>query len=356
MFKSFTAKGFRCFSDITIKPLARVNLITGLNGVGKTSLLEAIFLHLGPGNPELPLRVGLMRGIERFPADPDEMWGWLFPYRRTTEKISLSSVDTSDVRRSLEISLVDQRVSDLPPSDDQGKEAIAPGTALSTTAIGPKELVLEYSDTKGGAAVSRAAVVGDELRYLRVPLELPLGIILTAHTRTTEQDPERFSMLERRGRQGEVLRTLRLLDPRLKRLAVLAVGGAPVIHGDIGIGDLLPLQLISEGLARLLSLVVAILNAPHGTVLVDEIENGLHHLAMVDVWKAIGAAARTARTQLFATTHSRECIEAAHRAFAATKKYDFRLHRLERIGDRIEAITYSRGSLDAAITAELEIR
>jgi len=63
MFTSFTVKNFRCFSELTIEPLARVNLVTGANNVGKTALLEAVFLHIVPGNPGISLHLLEARGL-----------------------------------------------------------------------------------------------------------------------------------------------------------------------------------------------------------------------------------------------------------------------------------------------------
>jgi AAA15 family ATPase/GTPase len=109
-------------------------------------------------------------------------------------------------------------------------------------------------------------------------------------------------------------------------------------------------------MARLASLVLAIGNAPKGVVLVDEIENGLHHSILPKVWRAIGEVARQFNTQVFATTHSLECIMAAHRAFSESERYDFRLHRLERINETIRAVTYDQETLEAAIETGLEVR
>jgi AAA15 family ATPase/GTPase len=102
--------------------------------------------------------------------------------------------------------------------------------------------------------------------------------------------------------------------------------------------------------------LLAIVNAPGGTVLIDEIENGLHHSVMLKVWQAIAETARRSETQIFATTHSWECIRAAHEAFTKSGTYDFRLHRLDRLDGKIKAITYDEEALAAAIKAELEVR
>ncbi len=60
--------------------------------------------------------------------------------------------------------------------------------------------------------------------------------------------------------------------------------------------------------------------------------------------------------QIFATTHSWECITAAHEAFSSSEEYDFRLHRLDRVGEDIQAVTLDQEMLDTAIKAGLEVR
>lgn len=63
MYKWFRVSNFRCFRELTVADLERVNLIAGVNNVGKTALLEALFLHCGAYNPELVRKLSLFRGI-----------------------------------------------------------------------------------------------------------------------------------------------------------------------------------------------------------------------------------------------------------------------------------------------------
>ncbi len=170
------------------------------------------------------------------------------------------------------------------------------------------------------------------------------------------EEAERFGKLQVRGEEDVLLQVLQLVEPRLDRLAMVVVAGEPVLHGDIGTSRLLPLPLMGEGVARLASFVTHIGNTTKGVVLVDEIENGLHHSILVKVWQVIGEVARRFNTQVFATTHSRECIIAAHKAFTESGIYDFRLHRLERVKEAIRTVTYDQETLEAAIEAELEVR
>ncbi|MBK9095241.1 MAG: AAA family ATPase [Anaerolineae bacterium] len=105
MYTRFEIVNFRGFDHLMLDPLARVNLIAGKNNVGKTALLEALFLHIGAHNPELPLRVNAIRGIERFPLQPDEVWGWFFYDKRTDRSIQICSLDDQGLNRSLAMRL-----------------------------------------------------------------------------------------------------------------------------------------------------------------------------------------------------------------------------------------------------------
>jgi AAA15 family ATPase/GTPase len=132
-----------------------------------------------------------------------------------------------------------------------------------------------------------------------------------------------------------------------------------MLYGDIGLANLISLPLMGDGMLRLTNFVLQIANAQNGVLLIDEIENGLHYSVITNVWKAIASAAKEYNTQVFATTHSWECVLSAHEAFESSETYDsdFQLHRLDRLNDvEIKAVTYSKRSLSAAIRAGLEVR
>ena len=261
MYRSFTIKNFRCFRDLMLEPLERVNLITGKNNVGKTALLEAVFLHLGVNNPSLPLQVtAAVRGIEQRVVDAGETLGWLFFDRRVKETIELVGLEADNTTRRLNVRFVKSEIAQVSSVTD-----------TLTTVAALRDLQLEYQDTNGQRATTRVRADGATVTTRAGEVSLPLGIYLSTRARSLKEDAERFSNLERVGRQEMVLPALQLLEPRLRRLAVLITGGAPIINGDIGIAELIPLPLMGEGMVRLLSILLAIANAPGGVVLVDEI-------------------------------------------------------------------------------------
>src|SRR5207248_1777573 len=124
----------------------------------------------------------------------------------------------------------------------------------------------------------------------------------------------------------------------------------------VGIGRLIPIAFLGDGILRLTRIILWIIHTAGGVLFLDEVDNGFHYSHLRQIWSAIAASARQFDVQIFATTHSRECIVAAHQAFGETFVYDFRLHRLERSDSEIRAITYDQEALEAAIDSDFEVR
>lgn len=353
MVQMLQIKLFRGFSDLTVEGFERINLIAGANNVGKTALLEALFLLQGAANPELVLRILGFRGLSNLKYEAEALWGHLFYQFDLQKEIEISSRDTRLVERSLKMTLREPQIITARPRSAKAQNS---WSAYSNTFA--KELALTYC-ANNETYKSRAYITEDGLQYERpfVSKSHSDGIFLTSRWGTAViEDTERYSRLEAVGLEGQVLQALQLIEPRLKRLTVVLIGGSPVIHGDIGLGRLIPLPLMGEGMGRLLSLLVAIANVPNGIVLIDEIENGLHHSILHLIWKGIAAFVRQFNVQLFATTHSSECVEAAHDALTESEPYDFRLFRLQRQGQAIQAVSHDQEMLTAALEVGLEVR
>jgi hypothetical protein len=362
MYRSFHVRNFRCFRDLTLTGLERVNLIAGANNVGKTALLEALFLHCGAYNPSLTLRLNPLRGIQmvklEFGHGAEAPWDSLFAGFDTSESVELSGENEATGGRRLTLKLL-RTPEELAQVSQVTQQATEPSEFVPVSPETPAVVELEYS-TDGGQS-GRYLMVLDQKGDFRVqPVPPPppfFALFLPARGRVPlADDAERFGRMEVVGRQDVVSEALQVIEPRLCRVAVVVRGGVPMLHGDIGLGRLIPLPLMGGGMARLASLVLAIGDASGGVVLVDEIENGLHHSVLPRVWQAIGEVARRFSTQVFATTHSFECIVSAHQAFSANGPYDFRLHRLERTQQDIRAVTYDQETLEAAIETGLEVR
>lgn len=91
-------------------------------------------------------------------------------------------------------------------------------------------------------------------------------------------------------------------------------------------------------------------------LLIDEIENGLHHSLLPIIWKGLFLAAEEFGIQIFATTHSQECIAAADQVARERAVYDFALIRLDRVKEDINATVMDAKSLETAKELQWEMR
>jgi len=351
MYVKFSVKNFRCFSNFIIEPFDRVNLIAGKNNVGKTALLEALWIHHGSPNPDLGFRINRFRGIKEVNVEQPLLE--LFHKLEIGARIELSSVNSNRESRLDQIYV--REPSRMPlPSDKESAEGKP--SSVSFEPVG-KDIVTDFTDESGQSSRSVAYFLKDEVRLERAPVaKRSTARFLVAKREIVADDVEGFSDLEVAGQKNDVVDRVRLIEPRLKDLTVVVRGGSPTIWGDIGIGLPLPLQVMGDGICRWLLLVQAILRSSNGIVLIDEIENGIHHSVMGEIWTNIGLLAREYNVQVFATTHSAECVRYAHQAFLQSDQYDFRLHRLEQVGETSKAVTYDKETLGTALEAGLEFR
>lgn len=360
MYKSFRIENFRCFHDLTFDQLERVNLIAGVNNIGKTALLEALYLHCGAYNPQLALKINAFRGMGKIRI---ELGKWaespldsFFYQFDVTNDIVLEGENMEVGVRTLRFKVL-RDPSDLARIQDLVPYSVGDATKVQSASEVAKVLELEYQE-RGRQGSSY--IIFDSTGIHSTPIQpsppFPAFFQTARMHGSAEEDAELFGKLEVQGKQDILLEVLRLIEPRLQRVAMVVVGGEPMFHGDLGLKRLVPLPVMGGGIVRLTRLALYIGNASNGVVLIDEVENGIHYSVMGKVWKAIGEAARRFDAQVFATTHSRECIVAAHKAFAENGRYDFHLHRLERVNEDVRIVTYDQEALAAAIESDLEVR
>jgi len=77
-----------------------------------------------------------------------------------------------------------------------------------------------------------------------------------------------------------------------------------------GLEEPVPIGSLGEGTWRMLALAISIVSAQNGVLLVDEIDIGLHHTVIASMWRFVADVAREFGVQVFATTHSQDCVRA----------------------------------------------
>lgn len=354
MLEELHIKNYRCFEDVTFDSLQRVNLLAGRNNVGKTSVLEAIFLLTAHFNPSVSANINTFRGIAVSVLHPEEIWGWLFPLRDTRKTIQIGAVIDGAPPVRLDIALEQPSEATVAKSD---LDSLNPEHVVLTADTGDSaHLVLRYFSGTEEQAVARAWIEGGNIKEKRAKKKIADAAFLSPSKAFTAENVGWFSALDQIGRGPEVVEPLKIIEPRLRGLSVQLIGGVPAIAGDIGMGRMLPVAHMGQGTGHLLTILLAIVSYPKGIVLIDEFENGFHHSSMRDIWKAIALASARSETQLFLTTHSSECIKAAHQAFEELGDDGLCFQRLERRRDGIVPVPYGLEALETTIEAHLEVR
>jgi predicted ATP-dependent endonuclease of OLD family len=357
VFSQIKINGFRCFRDFTLDGLNQFNLVLGKNNAGKTALLEAFFLMVGPTNPRLTLTIASFRGIESFKLESADIWGWLFYEKELRHPIAISATMLNHKSRKLTVSLHSPSAIRLTPQKTTKKKTRSIVTA--TTSLGNDELLLEYVHEDQTKVTSRAFIANENIEIKRdKEISMPMSIFVNSRGGYTTENVERFSKLEERKGQHGIVDALRILEPRLQRLAVLFAGPTPMIHGELtGLENLIPVPMMGEGFGRILTILLAISSAKDGVVLIDEVETGVHYSIIPSLWKAIADFARRNKTQIIATTHSWECVKGAHDFFHNDSDYyDFRVHQLRRVEGQVEAVTFDAEMVETAILNGMELR
>lgn len=350
-YESIRIRNFKKFRDMELSNFNKINLISGKNNIGKTTLLEALFIHSGGYKPELSIQISNFRGVTIFPSQVQRgksPWDWLF------NRLDVSS----PIEFHAELSDKEDSVVRLQLSDrDEYKESIDLDD-LQENGVQFKALKLQHE--RAGAVTEHHLIIsGDELNIVPPSPEPDIHTVFSSADAQLggETTTSRYSELEIEGKEHIVLEILQMIEPKLNDINVVAIEEGPsVLYADVGLTRRIPLAMLGGGLTKVARRVTSIGEASGGAIFIDEFENGIHHSILVDLWSSILKAANKFDTQIFATTHSYECIKAAYEAFDGHDEDVFSFYRLEETSDGIQSKYYDSDALETALKADLEVR
>jgi hypothetical protein len=322
MLTEISISNFRGFTELRLNGLGRANLIVGKNNAGKTSLLEGISILADP--EVLTPLPGLFRaatgmGVDRF-------YRWLIRDGQPHKTAQITGVTAKGEEVGVSLGLGEK-----PPPPAR------PGQRYRNMTFG----------------VLHARVAGDE-PGLRVR-----AICTDQRTLDSAKAVAQAFAEAVRSPAGErqMEAVLRAVDPRVGTLRLdLEQKELPLIVVDLGLSERIPLSQAGQGMYRLVAILAELLGAPADVAFIDEVENGIHHSVLEQVWTGLGEVAERLDIQLFVTTHSYECIEAAHAAFSKRTAYDLRVIQLFRTRPGVEGRVLGRDLIETGIEGGIDLR
>jgi len=106
----------------------------------------------------------------------------------------------------------------------------------------------------------------------------------------------------------------------------------------------------------MLAIALALIQARGGLLLIDEIDTGLHYSVMGDMWRLVVEAAQRSDVQVFATTHSLDCLRGLAWLCDNNPKLAENVS-VQKIEPKLnESVAFSAGELIVAVDQEIEVR
>jgi AAA15 family ATPase/GTPase len=389
MLNSLEIKNFRILEDFKVSKLGRVNLIVGKNNSGKSSVLEALRIYAGNAHRGLLEEIAKdhdetyrLKENEQIESDiqfpfKDFFFGRQFPQDETLA-IGIGELASGDdalriehgflieetmVQKNLHGENIERiihrrRISN-PSHDDLSSEAISHALFVTKGTRSFPHIQLDQSGSS-------------RFRYppIEIPGTLPCSVIPTQFISIDDLADEwdKIVFTEYEDVVGDALRIItpefenltfvrndednRYQRQRFRRFAKVKMSDSPLP---------VPLNSLGDGMLRVLQLVLKVFPAKGGFLLIDEFENGLHFSVQEKVWALLFEMAQKLDIQIFATTHSWDCIESFAKAANACKDVEgvlFRVGRSVKESNRgkVIATVFDEDALYNITQADVEVR
>lgn len=367
--------GFRGIRELSISRLGRVTLLTGDNGVGKTTVLEAVRAFAARGRHSA--LSSLLRDRDEYAADAEDddakvraldVAALFFGRNPSNKRIAIGPVAIAHQLMIEEVALTDEQFSLIEglipefPSDG----AIQ---ALVCRFEGTKQILPFFSMDDGSPASGRysriqahaARVLSRDMGADKSPPEIRCRS-LGPGVLSNEQMARWWAAVALTPSEDAAVNALRLVaGDGVHRAAV--VGEQPhhrrgnrVIVSLRGDPAPVPLKSLGDGAVRLFGVALALANSRDGFLVIDEAENGIHHSLQERFWRMVLATAEANNVQVLATTHSRDCVEGFARAATECQHIEGALARINRRNGEMWAVEYPEKDMLVAAEQGIEVR
>lgn len=341
---SLEVKGFRAFQHLQIERLGRVNLIVGKNNIGKTSLLEALYIYAcrAPANVIWEMMETRDEGVKLYPDNYADLerrsrdLKYLFYGRKDLrthpEPIQIGPINSLDEALSISLEGYTGRAGNAFPH--------------LTIRMGTETL----DDYPLDPSVTYKILRSDE-QDIR-------AYFITAYGLDKKQLASLWDHVSLTSSEKVVLDALRMVAPGVEGFNFI---GEPVVNRIPwlkikGIEEPVPLRSLGDGMQRVLNIALALVNAKNGIVLIDEVENGIHHGVQLELWQMIFELAHRLNIQVFATTHDWDCLKGFQKAAQEDTQEEGVLIRLSPKKGDIHATLFDEEELGIATREQIEVR
>lgn len=337
---------------MNIDKLGKVNLVVGKNNVGKSTLLEAISIYLANGATAWIRKILDARG-EVIGKQTDDLniikkhFLSLFTGRKEDYNVANAiqigeSVEDESLLTIQQVKLSVRKIENvnLFESEEKDENDFEDEIVCLRKFVGKRTSLIFYKSFPIASMDS-----------------LPFQYVHTVDF-NTKDNAKLYDNIAMTDNEGFLIQALNVINPNIRKINFISDNEfgqrVPVVVLE---GDDMRYRLSSmgDGVNRLLTIVLAMLNCKNGTLLVDEFDTGLHYSVQDKLWEIVFLLSEKLNVQVFATTHSNDCIRSF--AKANENKKNGQCIRLDERGKNIVPTIYeSSDDILFALKNNIEIR
>lgn len=371
-------KNYKNLDYLHLTGFKRLNLFVGANNAGKSNLLEAISLYAANFNPQRLKEILFERNedLEYFEENRsfDEkerisVFASFFPQRSFDKMANGTSIQLNSSKGGIQLYLKtaifrdDTTVRRLARLSQY--EMVTHNQMVSN--LRESVMIAQPIDGKCSAFQTQTKNFENVMQMIRFnnrSIEFQsnntedrfpckhLNCKRLIHN-NTEEIWAKICMTEK---EDDVLDALRLVDKKVQKFNFIKINShtyLPMVLIEEE-DNKKPITEMGDGMTHILNIIATIVSCRDGVVLLDEVESGLHYSTQMKLWDTICQIAKKYNVQVFATTHSNDCID----AFARNGlNGDGSLIRIEKWGDSLHVQSYeSQEQVLSMRSNDMEIR
>ncbi len=337
--KNIEIEKFKCFKNFKAEGFSRVNLITGKNNVGKTAFMEACFLLASAFNifKEHNYTENKGAGIDR-PWFHFELIKLLLEVQQNREKTSFI---LPWLKEELKINIDNFEI-----AINKKFRLHLQGTALVPEHFG--------TSAWGNWGYIDIANFRKHKGYDKIYTKNHLPVIKhQGFVSICDNSKRLHDMIGDLKINNQIEEINNILDEMFNFDTIDVIKDSIMLRNT---GKFINFSELGDGTKHFVNMIIVLSSNKNTTIYLDEIDNGIHHSKLDELWEVILKTSKQLNVQVFATTHSKECIESYARVAKKLQDAEIALIELGKKDKNIDSIVFDYNGIMHHIEQKLEVR
>lgn len=263
---------YKCFKNFKVKDFKRINLISGKNNVGKTAFIESLLVNLYSISP---IKMAYAIGIFNLTRDQLEFINEEKNHTILNEfKLKIENT-TFEAKSNI-------NYSQFTIINEKGKKELKFVINNEEIKININEFSFEIVDIENIKCLDKFGIDNDGIKEL-------------------------FDVIQKKEKEIFLNDLINKFDPTIENFKIIGNEPQCKILNSINYRKI---NEFGDGLKHYISIICAIFACENGQLFIDEIDNGIHYSQLEKLWEIIFRISKEVNCQVFATTHSKEMINA----------------------------------------------